>query len=111
MTTTFAGGPLPLRERVAFEVRAVMARHGLSGVRLAEQLHWKQKYLSRRLTGEVAFDVNDLEALAEIFGVPPATFFRGPRIVRRLGEKIACYLRLPDAIPVITARSFALGMC
>lgn len=106
MTTTFVGGPLPLTQRVAAEVRAFMGRHGLSQTRLAELLDWKQQYLSRRLTGTVPFDTNDLEALAEIFEVQPETFFRGPRPGKPLGAKFVRWLLSVNNGSVITRLSF-----
>jgi len=38
-------------------------------------LGWKQTYMSRRLTGAVPFDVDDLAALAELLDVPIGQFF------------------------------------
>lgn len=105
MTATFAGAAPSLTQRVAAEVRAFMGRHGLTQARLAELLDWKQQYLSRRLTGSVAFDTNDLEALAEVFKVQPETFFRGPR-GKQLGAKFVHWLRIVNGVPVITRMSF-----
>ena len=62
-------------EAVAAEVRAQLARNRLSGRRAAEMLGWKQTYMSRRLTGAVPFDVDDLAALAELLDVPIGQFF------------------------------------
>lgn len=50
---------------------------------MAFELGWQQTYISRRLTGEVAFDVDDLAAIAEVLGVPVTVFFDGPEIRRR----------------------------
>lgn len=58
-----------LREQVAEEVRALMARRRISGVKLAEKLGRSQPYIWRRLNGETAFDVDDLQALAGILNV------------------------------------------
>jgi len=64
-----------LHEYVAGEVRAHLARARLSGRRAALQLGWTQPYMSRRLTGDIPFDVTDLEALAGLLGVPVTAFF------------------------------------
>lgn len=62
----------PLRAAAAEEVRVWMARRKISGVRLAAMIGRTQPYLSRRLTGEVAFDLDDLEAIATALGIQPA---------------------------------------
>lgn len=66
---------------VAAEVRAEMARKQLSGVRAAQTLGWTQNYISRRLSGRVPFDVEDLTAIADLLEVPVSTFFEtGPGV-------------------------------
>lgn len=64
-----------LRARVAEEVRALMARRRINGVQLSKEIGRSNMYLSRRLNGSTPFDVDDLEALARIFGVPVTTLF------------------------------------
>ena len=63
------------QQEVAAEVRAQLARAHWTGSRLARELGWTQPYTSRRLTGEVPFDVNDLDAIAGALGVPVSSFF------------------------------------
>lgn len=58
-----------LREQVAEEVRALLARRRMSGVQLAVHLGTSQGYVSRRLTAVTPFDVDDLERLAELLDV------------------------------------------
>lgn len=58
--------------RVADEVRAAMARRRMSQMGLAELLGRSQAFVSRRLTGEIAFNVNDLAKIAEALDVPLA---------------------------------------
>lgn len=58
-----------LREGVAEEIRSLMARRRISGVRLASEIGRTQAYVSRRLVAEVAFDVDDLERIARVLGV------------------------------------------
>lgn len=49
-----------------------LARQKKSAAELARRLGWKQPYLSRRMTGEIAFDLDDLEVIAREFGVTVA---------------------------------------
>ncbi|WP_129590772.1 helix-turn-helix domain-containing protein [Sanguibacter massiliensis] len=76
------------RERVAAEVRAHLARARLNGSRLATALGQSQTYWSRRLTGRVAFDVDDLSQIADLIGVEPSDFFAtsNERSLRPRGE-------------------------
>lgn len=57
------------REACAAEVRATLARKRISGVRLAAMIDRSQVYVSRRLRGEVPFDVVDLALIADALGV------------------------------------------
>lgn len=52
------------REAVARAVREAMARKKISGRSLADQLRMPQSVFSRRMTGEVAFTVDELAAIA-----------------------------------------------
>ena len=64
---------------MAGEVRAHLARARLSGRQAALQLGWTQPYMSRRLTGDIPFDVADLEAIADLLGIPVTALFEpGP---------------------------------
>lgn len=69
------------RESVAAEVRAHLARARKSGRAAALELGWTQPYMSRRLNGDIAFDVDDLAALAELLGVPVIAFFQSPYVM------------------------------
>jgi transcriptional regulator with XRE-family HTH domain len=60
---------------VAEEMRVLFARRLITPAKVARALGWTDNYISRRLTGKVPFDVNDLAALAELLGVPIMTFF------------------------------------
>ncbi len=57
-------------EIVAGEVRAEMARQKRSQDNLATELGWTQAFLSRRLTGKLAFSTNEIEQMASVLGVP-----------------------------------------
>src|SRR5690348_6844413 len=58
-----------LRAAVAEEVRALLARRRISSVKLAAQIGRSQAYVSRRLNGDVAFDLDDLENIARVLRV------------------------------------------
>lgn len=49
-----------------------MARRGISQMRLAEALGMSQPAISARLRGATPFDINELTAIAEFFGMPVA---------------------------------------
>ncbi|MEV1295746.1 helix-turn-helix transcriptional regulator [Pseudonocardia sp. NPDC049635] len=67
---TSAVETLTLRERVAADVRSWMIRRGISGQDLADHLNVSPAYVSRRLKGRTAFDVDDLDRIATFLGVP-----------------------------------------
>lgn len=58
-----------LSERVAEEVRALLARRRMSAAALGRQLGVSQTYVWRRLEGQTPFDLNDLEQVARILEV------------------------------------------
>ena len=59
---------------VAAEVRAEMARQQMPQAKLAALLGVAQQTVSRRLVGEVPFDVSELARIAEVLGVPMTQF-------------------------------------
>lgn len=60
-----------LREYVAEEIRSLLARRKMSAAELGRRAGIKQAYLSRRMTGEVAFNLDDLETIAAVLQVDP----------------------------------------
>ena len=56
--------------RVGANVRAEMARRGITQTQLAGQIGKTQAQLSKRLAGQIPFDVNELTAVAGALGVP-----------------------------------------
>lgn len=56
-------------QRVAAEVRAAMARRQISQTKLVELVGKSQSYWSRRLSGEVAFDIVELAAISAALDV------------------------------------------
>jgi len=57
----------------------------VSGNRLAALLGQSQPYWSWRLSGKIAFDVDDLAAVSGLLGVPMVRFFGGQDNLRPLG--------------------------
>lgn len=51
-------------------IRAEMVRRGIRQVDLADSIGMLQSSLSVRLSGRVAFDVNELHAVAGVLDVP-----------------------------------------
>ena len=58
-----------LRERTAEEIRVLLARRRMSAAELARRTGLKQSTMARRMTGETAFDLDDLEVIATALGV------------------------------------------
>lgn len=67
-----------LSQRVAEEVRALMARQRITQTRLAEVLDIPQSSVSARLRGTTPFKLPELEQLAALFGVHLAVLFGLP---------------------------------
>jgi transcriptional regulator with XRE-family HTH domain len=63
---------LSTAEQVGLEVRVQMTRHGATQADLAEALHLSQQAVSRRLRGEIAFDVTELGLIAGLFHITAA---------------------------------------
>jgi transcriptional regulator with XRE-family HTH domain len=57
-------------QRVAANVRAELGRHSRSQADLGQALGRSQPYVSRRLSGKVAFGVDEVEQIASWLGVP-----------------------------------------
>jgi len=58
-----------LSDQVAEEIRVLLVRRRRSASDLARQIGMTQPYLSRRLTGEVALDLDDLQRIARALDV------------------------------------------
>lgn len=67
------------------EIRAHLARQRRSAQSLALELGWTQRYLSRRLTGQVPFSVDDIDAIAGALGVSVSSLLEEPPGVRTPG--------------------------
>jgi BetR domain len=69
--------PLPaFRQLVAAEVRAHLARHKMSGRELSRRLGEANTWATRRLSGDVPFDVDDLERVAQVLGMAAMDLLR-----------------------------------
>lgn len=56
-------------EAAGANIRAEMARRGITQVQLADHLRLPQGQVSRRLRGLIPFNINELVAIAEFLGV------------------------------------------
>ena len=63
-------------ERVATEVRAELGRQRRSASWLAREVGLSQSTVSRRLTGELPFDLDQIEAVAACLNMPLSNFLR-----------------------------------
>src|SRR5574338_432246 len=77
-----------LRRSVAMEIRVLMLRRGVRAVSIAHQMGKSEAYISRRLNGETALDLDDLEAIAAALDVPITDLFptSGKGVTGRYGE-------------------------
>lgn len=57
-------------QRVGAEVRAELARQRMSQVTLAARMNVSQAYVGRRIAGEPAFNIGELDLIARILEVP-----------------------------------------
>ena len=58
--------------RVASTIRAELARRRIPQTLVAERLTLSQATVSRRLTGEYPFDVDELDVIADLLGMTTA---------------------------------------
>jgi len=65
------------RDLAAAEVRAHLARRGLSGRALAKMLQKEQTWVSRRLNGIIPMTTDDLDAIAAALGITPMDLLAG----------------------------------
>lgn len=76
-TTAAAPADTPFREQVAAELRAHLARQRISGRTLAKLLGENQTWVSRRLSGHVPLDTDDLQRIANVLGLTPMELLAG----------------------------------
>lgn len=70
--------PNPLRQSVAGALRAEMARRKLTSSDLARALNCSQSSASRRMTADIAIDLDELEVIATWLGVTAETLVAAP---------------------------------
>lgn len=59
-----------ITSEVCGEIRAVMARQGLTQEELSERIGVRQSWVSKRLTGNVRLALVDVDRIARALGVP-----------------------------------------
>lgn len=59
-----------MNERVAEEIRVLLARRQITATELARKAGMTQRSISRRITGEKTIDVDDLERIARALDIP-----------------------------------------
>lgn len=62
--------PRSLADRVATDVRAELGRQQMSILELARRTGLSGSYVTRRVSGSVPFDLDDLERIGAALGVP-----------------------------------------
>ena len=67
-----------ISETAVTEIRAELGRQRLSARALGIRLGWSHAYMSRRLNGETALTLRDLERIAAELGRPLADFLVQP---------------------------------
>ena len=82
MSVDVAVPSLDGRLRFAGEVKALMGRHDVTQLRLAEYLGIGQPELSKRLKGRTPFKIDEILAIADGFGVSVGTLFGETTIPR-----------------------------
>lgn len=63
-----------IRRTVGANVRAEMARRGVTQRQVAEALGISQPQISKRLAGRIAFDVVELQVIGRMLGLPAHAF-------------------------------------
>lgn len=68
-----------LARAVSADVRARLGAERRSGKWLAEQIGLSQNYVAKRLRDEAPFNLDDLAAIAEAFGIAPTAWLDSTR--------------------------------
>ena len=58
-----------IQQLAAEEIRVLLARRRMSAAELARRIGQKPQALSRRMIGDIPFDLHDLEVIANALGV------------------------------------------
>ena len=70
-----------LAASVAAEIRAEMARQQVSQQHIADALGVSRQAVSRRITGEVPWDIAEMSKVAAALGVPVHSYMPAPERV------------------------------
>lgn len=62
-------------------VRAEIARKGMTQAEIAAAVGISQSQLSKRLRGSIPFDINELSSIAAVLGVPLGDLIPRPEVV------------------------------
>lgn len=73
------------RERVRMEIRALKGRDGTTQEQLAKVLGISQPQVGKRLRGEIPFQLDELDALADYYGIEVEDLIGGTRLGPRPG--------------------------
>ena len=65
------------REVIAANIRSLMGRHRVTQKRIGEVIHLTQGPVSERLSGKIAFDTDELLAIAAEFNVEVTALLEG----------------------------------
>lgn len=74
---------MALKETVARNVRAEVARHGANITQMSEQLSISKQSASQKWRGNVPYSFDELDMLAGWLGVAPDIFTRDMRVASR----------------------------
>jgi len=100
------------REQIAEEIRALMGRRRMRDIQLAKLLDRSHTYVYRRLTGETAFDADDLELIARALDVKMVDLLpRDERevTVRYPDDRVTTRLPVAPSPSALPRSPFAIG--
>jgi transcriptional regulator with XRE-family HTH domain len=80
---------LDANNQVRANVEALMEQYRWTQAELADRLGQSQPWLSKRLTGKTPFQIEDLDAIGDVFGLSPAQLLQPGhgKLDRRLGSE------------------------
>lgn len=87
-----------LTAKVAEEVRALKGRRNATQQQIADALGVSQGQVSKRLRGQIAFNTDEIAALAKFFGVHPAELLGGSPPTDNGGAREATTGRYPGKV-------------
>lgn len=95
--------PSEFTRAVGAEVRGFIRSRGLSQTDVADQLGRSQSYVSLRVNGKAAFDMDDVDGIAKLMGLDGVEFLQ--RVAKRVAEDRAVTDELSDRRARIAAAS------